>query len=343
MNQLEVLQVNIDFFSTTLFDEYINHPNRFSLADVPDEALLYLFLHDEPKLKKNRSIKTKKEYFRDLRSFLQFAFLHGGLRHLTPALVASYQRELDKDYADATLLKRTTVVKQFLRYLQKLNVFTIDLTTELKQVGQRPDLVVNRDMYDHETKQILIYLEQHDFLLYVLFLILTSTGMRIFEVAHAKWSDVFYYPPTGLHYISIVGKNNKPRDIPLQLDTFSYLCEYRNLRGFTHEISPSDPTAFFPKSNGQHYNSSYLSTRFVNALQQSDLPFIKYRKDPITPHTCRHFFASWLDRMGASMRAIQDALDHSQSRTTERYLLRNRRKEEHATMHAGPNFLSTLK
>jgi site-specific recombinase XerD len=330
-----------DFLSPMGFNEYMKNPEHFDFNRMPASALLYLFLHDEPKLGVHRTVETKKEYLRDLRDFLHFATDRGGLNQITSSDVAIYQHDLSNVYKPTTMRRRITIVKQFLRYLLRKRAIENDLTKDLKQMALPANKLINRDMYEHEVNQISEYLEKNDFTMYVLFVILISTGLRIQELANATWNEVFYYPSKGIHFLNVLGKRDKTRDALLFNDTFSLLCELRRLYGLSDKLNPADNTAFFPKPQGTNYRSNSLSTRLSRTIRQSNLPFLSYRKDPITAHTCRHYTASYYTEQGVDVRSVQDMLGHSKLATTEGYLWKKRLLENHAGIQLGSNFLSS--
>lgn len=337
--QIMIYSEQKQLLDTSLFDEWLSHSSReIEYGQLSDPALLYLFLHDEPKLGKKRTIQTKRTYLTDLLPLLQFAENRGGLRLLSASDIATYQTKLSLRFKPATVRKKSTVMKQFLKYAYRKGYLEIDITKDMKYVALREDEAINRDLYHHEFEQISTYLKEHDFLVYVLFNLLTSTGMRIKELVTAKWKDLEYYPPVGRHFLKVIGKGSKPRDIHLFRDAFELICKLRALKGLSTELNPNDETAFFPKTNGGHYHPESLSSRFTRVIKKSNLDCIKYRKDPITPHTCRHYTAAYMVDKGVDIRAVQDMLGHSSVTTTEKYLWRIRKRENHAGVKLGELF-----
>jgi len=306
---------------------------------IPDELLVYLFLHDEPTLGKTRTINTKKGYLRDIHQFINFT---GTLiRNLDSSDLLAYQKFCEEQgVASTTLRKRSSVIKQFFSYLYKQGVLSADITNKMKRVSQPLDKKKNRDVYYNEVQQLLQHFEETDFFAYTMLMLLASTGIRINELATAKWSSLFVFNVHGQDYtfITVLGKGNKPRDILILEDVFHTIVEFRMRRSKKTSIDPNDTTAFFCKSDGSHYTSEYLSTEFSNIVSQSPFSFISARKDRITPHSLRHYFAAALSDKGVDLRAIQDALGHANIQTTEGYLRRKRKLESHAGIKLGHNF-----
>lgn len=305
---------------------------------VPNDFLKYLFLHDEPVMGKKRTEKTKKEYLRELDCL--FSFFNQPLQEITPEDALAFQYWIDRqEYAATTMRRKSTVVKQFLQYLYKIGVLSADVTYKMKKISQPKEQLVDRDLYESDVNDLLDHFKRTNWFAFTLLFVLASTGLRIEELATAKWSGLFYYPKLGLHFLNVIGKGNKPRTAIIFNDVLDSIIEFRKRRGLKVEIDPGDTTAFFPKPIGSHYSSKYLSNEFSNLVEATNFNFIKHRTDRITPHTCRHYTAAYLSDKGADIRAIQDALGHSSIITTEGYLWKKRKLENHAGLKLGKNFV----
>ncbi|NHN33205.1 tyrosine-type recombinase/integrase [Paenibacillus agricola] len=332
------LSVSNNWLNPSIFYQISSeHFKNTDWTSLPDLLLMYVFLHDEPTYGKKRAQGTKEEYLRDILDFLKFTESFGGIRQLSPEDLLVYQDSLASRYANTSNQKKITVVKQFLRYIFSKQAINTDLTRLIKKVSQPADELVNRDLYEHEAQTLLKYFKKENFIMYTFFLLLVSTGLRINELATAKWKNLYYVPRLGFHFLDVIGKGSKPREILIFDDTFEAIGEFRKRRGLTLKIDPGCPSPFFPKGTGDAYNSKYLSNMFTKAIIKTDLTIIKHRTDSITPHTCRHYYASFLTSEGANIDAVKDALGHSSIITTQRYLLKRRRQENHAAIKVGRN------
>ncbi|QHE52415.1 tyrosine-type recombinase/integrase [Pontibacillus sp. HMF3514] len=321
-----------------------------------DELLLYLFLHDEPSIGTKRKKSTLKEYFREVNQF--FTYIHQwyeSVREIHPELVTQYQLEIEqRGYKSTTLRRKSTVVQQFLQFLYKYGMVEEDLTKSMKRISLQKDQLVNRDFYEEEVQALLQYFKKHDWYMYTLLFTLVSTGLRIQELCSARWSSITYQPEANLYFVSVVGKRDKLREVPLFNEVLEVLQEFRMRRGFSGELNGQN-TPLFPKPNGDHYNFKYLSNEFTKQIEnlQDQFPFIKRRIEMekqfadsgksvrfrITPHTCRHYTAAYYLSKGADLKAIQDLLDHESSVTTDQYLRRTRKFSEHAAVKIGGSFM----
>ncbi|WP_240420286.1 tyrosine-type recombinase/integrase [Paenibacillus periandrae] len=328
--------------SSLFFKISSEHFKNTDWSNLPDLLLMYVFLHDEPTYGKKRSEGTKTEYLRDILDFLKFTESLGGIRQLSPEDLLVYQDSLASRYANTSNRKKITVVKQFLRYIYSKQAIDSDLTRLIKKVAQPADELVNRDLYEHEVQTLLAHFKKGNFIMYTFFLILISTGLRINELATAQWKNLYYVPHLGFHFLDVIGKGGKPREVLIFNDTFEVIGEFRKRRGLGSDVNPGCPSPFFPKGNGSAYNTKYLSNMFTKEIIKTQLNMIKHRKDFITPHTCRHYYATFLTTEGANIDAVKDALGHSSIITTQRYLLKRRRQENHAAIKVGRNSFNRI-
>lgn len=326
--------------------------------NAPIEVLLYLFLHDQPTIGEKRTDSTKKEYLRDLNQFLKYIYNEGidQLYLLTPEHLLKYQRYLEKKYKKTTLLRKSSVVKHFFRYLANKNILKQDITVQMKRPKSKLEELVNRDLYDHEVKELLEYFQKSNWFAYTLFYLLVTTGMRINELATARWSNLRYESSVGYHFLKVTGKRNKDRDVIIFNDVLKVVLENRKRKSLSTEIGEVDGTAFFPKANGNNYNTTYLSNEFTSLVSKAPFDFIQGRfkkenesaaegkniRHRITPHTCRHYTAAFFMDKGIDPKAIQDMLGHLSLMTTERYLRRKRSVANHAGVKLGEKNFSNL-
>ncbi|OIJ13529.1 hypothetical protein BKP35_08945 [Anaerobacillus arseniciselenatis] len=326
--------------------------------NTPIEVLLYLFLHDQPTIGQKRADSTKKEYLRDLNQFINYMYDNGisQIHLLTPEHLLQYQRYLENKYKKTTLLRKSSVIKHFFRYLANKKIIQEDITVQMKRPKTKLNELVNRDLYDHEVEQLLEFFKKNDWFAYTLFFLLVTTGMRINELSTAKWSDIRFQPSVGYHFLKVIGKGDKERDVMIFDDVLEVVLENRKRKSLTTKIGKFDGTAFFPKANGKHYNTTYLSNEFTRLVSLAPFDFIqdRFKKEEqsategklirhrITPHTCRHYTASFFKEKGLDSKTIQDLLGHSSLLTTERYLRRNRTIENHAGVKLGERKFENL-
>lgn len=139
--------------------------------------------------------------------------------------------------------------------------------------------------------------------------VLFSTGMRISELVNLKRAQI---DKSGK--IFIMGKGRKERFVYLTPRAFKYLQEYQATR------DDQSPFLFIPY-RGRNNRSKYKKIS-TNYLQEK---IKKYREIlgislPLSAHSLRHGFATYLAESGANPAAIQILLGHESLDTTTRYV-----------------------
>ncbi len=134
-----------------------------------------------------------------------------------------------------------------------------------------------------------------------------SCGLRISEVSNAKLKDF----NSGLTILTVIGKGNKKRFIPIGKMAKKYLKKYMKIRK-NFGIKQDSEILFLSKS-GKKLSSDEIReilNRYIILIAQSG---------GFSPHTIRHSFATHLLSEGADLRAVQEMLGHSNLSTTEIY------------------------
>ncbi|MFO0321554.1 MAG: site-specific tyrosine recombinase XerD [Bacteroidota bacterium] len=136
-----------------------------------------------------------------------------------------------------------------------------------------------------------------------------SCGLRVSELISLKISDVHFKE----EFISVIGKGNKQRLVPIGEKALSHIKNY-----LTHHRIHINV-----KKN--HIDSLFLSKRGTSISRQMVFYMIKDLaekvgiKKELSPHTFRHSFATHLIEGGADLRAVQEMLGHQSIITTEIY------------------------
>jgi integrase len=138
-----------------------------------------------------------------------------------------------------------------------------------------------------------------------------NTGLRRAELLSLEFTDTDFEsrvlrirnkPKLGFHV-----KNYQERYIPLTTDACEALLSLR--------AAKSPLTEFvFHKSNGERWQD--LSEGLDALVRRAKLD---RTSGPITLHTTRHTFGSWLALAGIPLRTIQKLMGHKSITTTERY------------------------
>ena len=138
--------------------------------------------------------------------------------------------------------------------------------------------------------------------------LLYDTGLRRAEAASLRISDIDLSRRT----ISIIGKGNKQRMIPLVDSLVEKIGDYLLLREAFLNGSESD-SFFLTDAGGPAY------PEFINRTVKTELSKANGLSGKKTPHTLRHSFATSLLNEGADLNSIKEVLGHSSLAATEVY------------------------
>lgn len=139
--------------------------------------------------------------------------------------------------------------------------------------------------------------------------VLFATGMRISELVSLDKQNI-----NESGRILISGKGKKQRFVYLTPRSLTHLNNYLALRNDT------SPALFTPTKGKTTFDKGKrISTRYVQSKIKEYREALKINL-PITPHSLRHGFATYLAESGASPVAIQMLLGHESLNTTTRYV-----------------------
>src|SRR5262249_2423141 len=133
-------------------------------------------------------------------------------------------------------------------------------------------------------------------------------GLRSRELLHLQFEDL----RLSEGFLSILGKGNKQRVLPLPADTIQSLENYIRLE----RPSISSPALFVSlkgRHRGQPMTSAGLRSLFRHHRKLSCVP-------EANPHRFRHTFGADMVRAGVSIPALMRLMGHSNIRTTMLYV-----------------------
>lgn len=132
-------------------------------------------------------------------------------------------------------------------------------------------------------------------------------GLRVSETVSLKISDIWFSEG----FVSVIGKGDKQRLVPLGDMARDAVLSYLDVRGDAADRDSSD--ILFLNRFGRA-----LSRVAVFKMIKSCAVRAGITKE-ISPHTLRHSFATHLVENGADLRAVQEMLGHESILTTEIY------------------------
>lgn len=293
------------------------------MADI--QKLLKDYL-DYLEIEKNRSIKTRENYERYLKAFIDFSKIKNP-EDITTEKVIQFRLHL----ARSKPLKRITqayyviALRNFLKYLirQDYEVLSPD-KIELPKISRRQIEIIEYDDLErflNAPKTDTLRGLRDKAILETFF----STGLRISELCNL---DRYINFDRG--EITVRGKGEKLRIVFLSDRAKDAIKKYLDKRTDTEEgLFVSLTKGPKPKVVGP------ITSRAVQRLVEF------YRRKAgitkkITPHQIRHQFATDLLMNGADLRSVQELLGHSNIATTQIYthLTNQTLREVHKAFHA---------
>ncbi len=139
---------------------------------------------------------------------------------------------------------------------------------------------------------------------------LYGCGLRVSELIELKISHLFFDEG----YISVIGKGDKQRFVPIATHTQKYINLYKNeIRSHLNIVKGHEDTLFLNR-RGKQLTRAMIFTIIKRLAEKAQI------NKKISPHTFRHSFATHLLENGADLRAIQLMLGHESITTTEIYM-----------------------
>jgi site-specific recombinase XerD len=301
------------------------------IKDAPDfwsGARSYLRV-ELPTIRKT-SVKTIEAYRLSLESYILFLEVREdikrsqvGFEHFERRYIKEFVKWMNevKQYAPKTVGLRLTAVRSFLGYAAQEDMTLVSLARSAKTVKGPKAPKKPIEYLAHETTVSLLAAptsattkERRD---RVLLIVLYDTGARVSEICGIKVSDLHLGTPA---FVSLLGKGNKPRNVPLMDKTVEHLKAY--LAEFHPGVLPreSSEPLFYSNRDGAH---KALSTDTIATIL--DKYAARARKDcedmpkHLTCHTIRKTRAMDLYQEGVPLPIIMRLLGHENTNTTSTF------------------------
>jgi integrase/recombinase XerD len=154
-----------------------------------------------------------------------------------------------------------------------------------------------------------------------------ASGLRLAELRGIRLEQL--HLEAG--FISVIGKGNKERVVPLGRKAIEALERYL-AAARPALVKPRSPGTVFLTKRGTPFAAVTLWLRIKQRVRRAGI------SRNVTPHMLRHSFATHLLENGADLRVIQELLGHSNISTTEIYthVAGSRLREVHRRFHPRP-------
>ncbi|OTW90741.1 integrase [Bacillus thuringiensis serovar cameroun] len=339
---------NRDYINEAEFKKENNErKDTYTYEGFSDEEILYYYLNQQTHFDQEKRIKdaSRTLYARDLSQFYFFVkqstdFLQKDVtdfevgqvwRNLRKRHIRNYQIWLSQEavsyqskekYKASTLSRKLGVIRSYLKWLYEIQYIQEPLHIEILSTTVNKQYKPKRELSYGEVKQLLHYYKDNE-INYALLSVLSTTGLRVAEVAHAKWEDLEYDDIRGRYYLTVDTKGGNERIVSINNEIFNRIVAFRIRRRLPINIGNKNGGTIFQTKNHTAYRENYLSQYISKIIKDTKLPFTENIR--ITPHFFRHFYVQYLyDYKGLAPHIIAAAVGHKNDRTTKENYLKQR-------------------
>jgi len=273
--------------------------------EINDSVSLY-FQHLQ--VEKGVSRTTIQNYREDLKLFFM---LYNEVKDTNDLMVEQIYGFIQKENEDlkaaSTILRRYSCLKNYFQFLIGEGIINADIPSLQKPKGEKKlPFVLDTEEIDAllEAPDMKKETGQRD---RAMLEIMYATGLRVSELISLQFKNVDF--ESGI--ITVYGKGNKQRSVPVSTFALEYLNKY--IDGSRRKNKGHSSNYIFLNRDGKPISRIYFFKQIKRYAEMAGLD------DTISPHTIRHCFATHLLNNGADLRAVQEMLGHSKISTTQIY------------------------
>lgn len=210
--------------------------------------------------------------------------------------------------SSSTILRRYSLLRNYFSFLNEEDILHEEIpdvdkpksskrlpfvmsNEEVDELLEAPDISKDNGMRDRAMLELMY-----------------ATGLRVSELLSLRFRNVNMQ--NGL--ITVYGKGNKQRSVPVSSFALEFLRKY--IDGPRKRVKGSkDTDIIFLNRDGKALSRTYFFMQIKRYAEEKGID------SSVSPHTLRHCFATHLLENGASLRAVQEMLGHSNIATTQIY------------------------
>lgn len=294
---------------------------------------------------KDYSPFTIENYIRDVILFLSFITRNQGekvdLDSVKKMQITLYMNMLKSKRGNSatTRNRRLTAVRSFYRCLISYEMVSRNPAAELESAKERKGALptyLEKDelkLFFHEIEHVSQ--TRHVLRNKVMLSLMAFAGLRVTEIHQLNLSFINIEKKG----VSVLGKGNKSRYIPLPESLYELLMDY-----IKHERElpmKGQEEAVFISRRGKRISRrriQEITERIRSSLVQQN-EFDSWKAGKISSHKLRHSFATHLVQGGTDIRTVQELLGHSNLNTTQKYThVSDKQKEKAMEMDIGAYF-----
>jgi integrase/recombinase XerC len=288
-------------------------------AASPEIAAEFARWLDYLTLERRMSLKTAEAYGRDVRQFLSFLSEHLGTRvsfsalsRLKPADVRAFMsRRRSEGISSASLMRILAGVRSFARFLEgkgKSSLGALRAVRAPKSARTLPKPIAMAAAKRVGETELRAGEERAPWVLArdaAVLALLYGSGLRISEALTLQRKQI----SAASDAVTVIGKGNKPRMVPVLAQVARLIEEYAALCPFP--LAADGP--LFVGARGGPLSARVVQLAMARLRGALGLP------ETATPHALRHSFATHLLGRGGDLRSIQELLGHASLSTTQIY------------------------
>ena len=275
--------------------------------DINDAIELFL---EYKAVEEGLNIKsTISDYKDDFKVFLKYFPNIKTVDDLNDELIDNfiYEQSLN-DLKSSTISRRISTIKNFFLFLENEKIAT-NLVKEV--ILPKKEKHIPTFLSIDEIKNLLSVFDETKPTEYrdkTMVLVMYSAGLRVSELINLEKRSINFEEKL----ITLKGKGNKERFVPLNYIALEYLNNYLS-QNKNNKVFSKSKYLFINKKDGKPLTREYFFVELNKYAKRAGID------KKISPHTLRHSFATHLLENGADLRVVQELLGHSKIETTQIY------------------------
>ncbi len=228
--------------------------------------------------------------------------------------VANTPTRNGKPPQDATVVQTLSAAASFYTYAIRLGATEVSPFANIKRPRVDPDYSPTQGMTEEETARLIETARDWAPRSYALVMLLYLTGARVDELLSLEANQLGY--DRGHRTLPLTQKGGKKRPAPVPPLALDALLAY---------LEGRVDGPLFVTDSGRRWTQPEVWKHLRVLARRAGIP----QAASIKPHTLRHQFITDNLANGVPLQDVQDAVSHSDPRTTQRYNRRRRQLDDH--------------
>lgn len=278
----------------------------------------------------DRTPKTKESYMKNLRSFFKY-MNEQGIQIPDRQTILSYKEYLkNSGYQPTTIQSYLNTLKNFFKWLEAEGIFEKDISEGIR-CGKVNKLHKKEAISKDEFLDVLSLFNRKEDIQSLrdkaIVLLEGVCGLRCIEVERMNVEDIREEQGTKVLYLQRKGHEAKDFRLPIPYKVEKAIRKYLFLRNDLLQDKDnifSNPNnkgkAMFTSLSHKEAEGTRLTTRSISRLIKEAYLKCDIVSSKKTAHSLRHFFATENLNQGTPLKAVSEAMGHSNLMTTQIYI-----------------------